>query len=348
MPPKRAGSLQRAVTKADARTHFRRSFTQNAAVLVVAGALAGGAAFGVAWVAGFGAVAHVALHAHYVWLPVALAGLIPAYAGYIAAHRAVARVEGGPELRWTHSAAVVAAGFGAFAVRGGFAVDVDALRRAGATRREARVRTLGLGALEYAILAPAACGAAIFLLVRAAHISFGLTLPWAIAVPIGFAVALPMTRYRERLRRRGGLASALAHGLDAVAVLRDLSVRLRTFGAAAFVGMAAYWLGDIFVLWATLHAFLGRPPPVATLVIGYATGYVLTRRTLPLAGAGAVEALVPFALHWTGYPLAASLLAVVAYRIANLWLPLIPALLGLRAMRHAFEHDDGTKHPLAA
>lgn len=348
MASTRTPFLHRAIAKADGRTHFRRSFTQNAAVLALAGILAGGAAIAVAWVAGLGVVVHVFAHADFVWLPVALAGLIPAYAGYIAAHRSVARVEDGPNLNWTHTAAVVAAGFGAFAVRGGFAVDLDALSRAGATRREARVRTLGLGALEYAILAPAACGAAIFLLVRAAHISFGLTLPWAIAVPLGFAVALPMLRYRDGLRRRGGIAAAVAHGLDAVAVLRDLAVRLRSFGAAAFVGMAAYWLGDIFVLWATLHAFLGRPPPVATLVIGYATGYVLTRRTLPLAGAGAVEAFVPFALHWTGYPLAASLLAVMAYRIFNLWLPLIPALFGLRAMRHSFADGNGKEHPLAA
>jgi uncharacterized membrane protein YbhN (UPF0104 family) len=333
--------LRRAAAKAERWTHYRRSLTQNAFVLILAGALAAGGAFGVAWVAGFRAVVHLLFHPpDLIWLAVALAGLVPAYAGYIAAHRAVARVEGGPELAWSETAAVVAAGFGAFAVRGGFAVDVDALHRAGATRHDARVRALGLGAVEYAILAPAACGAAIFLLVRAAHISLGFTLPWAIAVPLGFAAALWFMRYRDRWRRRGGILGAIAHALEAVAVLRHLAVRLRTFGAAAFVGMAAYWLGDIFVLWATMQAFLGHPPAVATLVIGYATGYVLTRRTLPLAGAGAVEALVPFALHWTGFPLPASLLAVLAYRIFNLWLPLIPALLGLRALRRAHPGDE--------
>jgi hypothetical protein len=340
--------LRRAVANAERWTHFHRSSTQHAAVLLFAGALAFGATVGVASIAGFGAVAQFFVDAHLIWLPVALAGLIPAYAGYIAAHRAVARVEGGPELAWTHTAAVVAAGFGAFAVRGGFAVDLDALCRAGASRSEARVRTLGLGVLEYAVLAPAACGAAIFLLVRAAHISLGLTLPWAVAVPIGFAIALPLMRRRDSLRGRGRLLRALAHGLDAVAVLRHLSLRLRTYGALAFVGMAAYWLGDIFVLWATLHAFLGRPPAVATLVIGYATGYVLTRRTLPLAGAGAVEALVPFALHWTNFPLAASLLAVVAYRIFNLWLPLIPAAIGLRALQRTYPVAGDSERPLAA
>jgi uncharacterized membrane protein YbhN (UPF0104 family) len=71
------------------------------------------------------------------------------------------------------------------------------------------------------------------------------------------------------------------------------------------------------------------------VIVGYATGYALTRRTLPLAGAGVVEALLPFALSWMSYPLAAAVVAVGAYRVVNLWLPLVPALAGLRAERRA-------------
>ena len=41
-----------------------------------------------------------------------------------------------------------------FVARGGFAVDVHAFRQAGLSDREVRVRVLGLGALEYALLAP--------------------------------------------------------------------------------------------------------------------------------------------------------------------------------------------------
>jgi len=68
-------------------------------------------------------------------------------------------------------------------------------------------------------------------------------------------------------------------------------------------------------------------------VVGYATGYALTRRTLPLAGAGAVEALLPFALTWVGYGLPSAVLAVFAYRVFNLWLPLGPAAAALYALR---------------
>jgi uncharacterized membrane protein YbhN (UPF0104 family) len=68
-------------------------------------------------------------------------------------------------------------------------------------------------------------------------------------------------------------------------------------------------------------------------LIGYGTGYALTRRTLPLGGAGSVEALVSFALAWTGVPLAKAVLAVFAYRLFNLWLPLLPAAVGLHHLK---------------
>ena len=93
--------------------------------------------------------------------------------------------------------------------------------------------------------------------------------------------------------------------------------------------VTARWAGEVFVLWVCLAAFTRTTPSVAAVVVGYATGYALTRRTLPLAGAGAVEALLPFALVWVGYGLAPAVLAVFAYRIFNLWLPLGPAAVGL-------------------
>src|SRR5581483_37824 len=86
-------------------------------------------------------------------------------------------------------------------------------------------------------------------------------------------------------------------------------------------------------LWSTLHAFSAHTPPVAQLIVGYATGYAATRRALPLGGAGIVEALLPFALGWVKIERAPALLAVSAYRLINLWLPMIPALAGLPTLR---------------
>jgi len=59
--------------------------------------------------------------------------------------------------------------------------------------------------------------------------------------------------------------------------------------------------------------------------LAYATGYALTRRSMPLGGAGITEALMTFALHWAGQPVLPALAAVVVYRVFNFVLPIIPA-----------------------
>src|SRR3954452_1676463 len=107
----------------------------------------------------------------------------------------------------------------------------------------------------------------------------------------------------------------------------------RRHGFKALAGMAFYWAGEVFVLWVCLAAFTRHLPSIPAVVVGYATGYALTRGPLPLAGAGAVEALLPFALEWVGFPLPAAVLAVFAYRIFNLWLPIVPAVAGVIALR---------------
>jgi uncharacterized membrane protein YbhN (UPF0104 family) len=97
--------------------------------------------------------------------------------------------------------------------------------------------------------------------------------------------------------------------------------------------MAVYWAGDIACLWAALHIFFQNPPPLAILVLGYATGYALTRRSLPLGGAGVVDTLLPLSLVWLGIAFAPAVTAVVVYRFLNLWLPMIPALAGLPTLK---------------
>ena len=305
-------------------------------LLVVVGAiLAVGAVFGVAWAAGLDAVRDRLLHVDLVWLPIAAAVLLPAYAGYISAYRAVTEVEGERPLEWRATAAVVATGFGIFHVRGGLGVDLEAMHQSCSSPAEARSRVLGLGALEYAVLAPAASVAAMLVLVEGTRISWGMTLPWAICVPLGFLFGFAALRHNGRLHRRGGFAGAIAQALEGVDILRRLAFTSPRVTISAYAGMTLYWAAEIFALWAMLHAFLGHAPDLPSVIVGYATGYALTRRTLPLAGAGVVEALLPFALSWMSYPLAAAVVAVGAYRVVNLWLPLVPALAGLRAERRA-------------
>src|SRR5690349_15112189 len=117
--------------------------------------LAAGALTGLAWVAGFGPTLQTLVRPRWIWLGAAVAAEAVAYLGYTLAYREVARAEGGAELEVPKVAALVATGFGAFVHGGGFALDRTALKRAGLSAEEARRRVLGLGVLEYAVLAPA-------------------------------------------------------------------------------------------------------------------------------------------------------------------------------------------------
>jgi uncharacterized membrane protein YbhN (UPF0104 family) len=300
-----------------------------AALLVLAGLLALGALAGVAWAAGFGAVAHFLIHPRWAWIAAAGGGELAAYVGYTFAYGEIARAEDGAELNTPKTAALVAAGFAAFLQGGGFALDREALRRVGLSKRQARERVLALGMAEYAVLAPATAIAALIVLLRVQGLGSGMTLPWIVGVPVGAAVALVALRFRERIAKRHGWRAGLGHALSALGFVLALA---RSRSAVAYVGIAVYWLGDVFCLWATLHVFAAKPPPVAQLLVGYASGYALTRRALPLGGAGVVEVLLPFALHWMGTPLPQALLAVVLYRAINLWLPMVPALVSIPAL----------------
>lgn len=299
----------------------------------VALVLSCGALLGDSWAAGFQEIAQVLLSPDWPWFGVAVAGELVAYSGYTLAYREVARVDEGPQLRLGHVAALVASGFGVFLPRGGFAADLEALTDHCADPRDARIRVLGLGALEWAVLAPGACACALYLIIGRWHVQPAMTLPWAIAVPLGFLTAAYALRHRSRFEGKRGWRAPLDHSIHAINVLRRLLARPREHGILAFLGMNLYWAGDIFVLWACLHVFLGHSPSIPAVILGYATGYALTRRSLPVGGAGAVEALLPFALLWVAVPLAPAVLAVLFYRVINLWLPLIPALTGLHLVR---------------
>ncbi|HZR96898.1 MAG TPA: lysylphosphatidylglycerol synthase domain-containing protein [Gaiellaceae bacterium] len=313
------------------RNHLERTRTESFVFVVASTGIAVGTLVAVSWVAGFEHVLARLQAVDPVWFATAFVAQIVAYVGYVFAYREIARVEEGCDLPTRSVVAAVTAGFGPFVARGGFAVDVHAFKAAGLSDREVRTRVLGLGALEYALLAPAACIVAIQLLADGHSPSLGLTLPWAISVPLGFAAALWAVERRDSLRSHDGRRRHLAQMLDSIHVLKCLFVQPRHLLGP--LGSAVYWFGDILCLWACLQAFTHGTPDISLLLLGYATGYALTRRTLPLGGAGAVEALLPFALSWCGISLAAAVLAVFAYRVFNLWLPIVPAAIGLRSLK---------------
>lgn len=283
------------------------------------------------------AVLHAVARVRPEWIPLCVLVQAAAMLAYALAFRVVAEMRDGPEVPFRLAVEIVLTGFGAFAVGGGFMVDQRALHANGDTVDGATVRVLGIGVLEYAVLAPVTCGAAIAVLATGGHGVHGSVLwPWAVGVPIGFAVALWFTapRYRDRLRR-------VRTAFDGVALLREL-IRHPLRHALAWIGMTAYWAADIASLYAALRLF-GTELGFAPTVLAYATGYAATRRTLPLGGAGVTEALLALALSWCGLPLAHAIPAVVAYRIANFLLPLAPAVRTHRRVLPMMDHSDALR-----
>ena len=302
-------------------------------VLVVPAVLALGAIAGLADLAGAERIDRAARHLHPAWLVLCFGGELVAYAGYVLAVRDTAKVDQGPKLSFGHSIQAVIGGFGVFAATrtsGGFAVDYWALRTAGEDREGAVARVLALGALEYAVLAPAALCAAIAILVDGEDISLGLTLPWLAVIP-GALVAIWLTspkraRYARHSPGAGRLREGFAHSVAGLSMLRRMLVAPPREHGLGLLGTAAYWAGDIACLWGALQLFGNPRLSIPALIIGYATGYVLTRRSLPAGGAGVVEIALTFALNWVGFPFVRALLGVVVYRLFNLWLPIVPAL----------------------
>jgi hypothetical protein len=231
-----------------------------ALLLAVAALLAFGALFGMAWVAGFGEVWRLLRNPGWGWLGVALMAEVAAYLGYTVAYRELVRADSGPELEVPKAAALVATGFGVFLQQGGFALDREALRRAGMPEREVQRRVLGLGALEYALLAPAAVAAASLVVIRGLPVGKSLTLPWLITLPTGATLALTALRFRRRLEGSGRIRRRLGHALRALELVLCMARTPRRHWLA-FAGIGLYWLGDIACLWATLHAFQANPRP---------------------------------------------------------------------------------------
>jgi uncharacterized membrane protein YbhN (UPF0104 family) len=309
---------------------------------LLAFALAVAAVAAVALINGFSAFTDAWKHIHPGWLALVIGGellAVPAYAGL---YRKVAELEGGPRTSYPLLLRLVIAGFGPFAPDGGFALDKRALEALEKDAHSATVRVLGLGALEWALLAPAAWICALVLLATNDPRPMpSLLWPWVIAVPIGFAIGLWLAapdRTERIAEGKGRWRKPLGKALRGVGVLHQLARDLAR-SWLAWSGTALYWALDIAAFYGALR-FIGLQPNLGETILGYATGYALTRRSMPLGGAAVTELLMTVALHWVGQPIGPALAAVVVYRVFNFLLPAAPALFVRRQLAPLLRPDE--------
>jgi uncharacterized membrane protein YbhN (UPF0104 family) len=299
------------------------------AVIALAAVVFTGSLAVMAAIAGWSHVTGALRIPHSWWLALALVAEVAAFAGYVLAYRSVA----GRDLSLRRATEYVAIGFGAFLAKGGSELDKHALRNEHDDAEEGEMRVVALDVLEHAPLAPAAWAAAVVLLAEGSRTpGLDFTLDWAVLVPVGAVLAFVGVRRRARFRRRRGWRGWLGRLLEGIHVLFELLRDWRTEWPA-LAGATIYWAGDVACLWACL-APLRAAPSLPAIVIAHAVGYVLTRRTFPLAGAGFVEVLMPLTLVAAGVPFATAIVGVFLYRLFNLWLPLVPALVALHTTRN--------------
>jgi uncharacterized membrane protein YbhN (UPF0104 family) len=305
-------------------------------------ALSIGAGVGMAFAAGIDDVLTRLQHPHWPWLLASLGFVTLGFIAYAIAYRGVHSAGCGSHAHGRSLMSLAIMGFGPFLPRGGAGLDREALRAAGATDRDARVRLTAAGGLELVLLAAAATVTAIVLLVQhvvVPHADF--TWPWAIAAPAGFLLGFWATRrFRERLRHHHGLAGMLGTLLDGAHLVFELLRR----PTVAVWAMAVYWAAEMAGVWAAMAAF-GFQMALGGLILGFASGYVVTRRTAPFGGAGMLMAALAAALWLCGAPLPAAVLGVFAYQFFSLWLPLPVALHWLRHFEDAALRGMGPAPP---
>lgn len=322
------------------RSWIRRAEGAPLFLSLLAIAIATAVSFVVAQAAGLHAVTDVIGRFQPLWLAPLLGARVLSYAGYTAAHHTTLSGDDKEGISPLQALKAVAFGAAATSLEGGFSIDHRMMRGGGASPRQATVRVLNLGALELATLAPAAWVCALLLL-GTPRVQLEVTIPWAVGVPVGFAAALAVApRLSARsLAHRGGLGRALARALEALELLIE-QVRHPWRYRLAWTGMSVYWTCEIVSLWAALAMFAIRPGP-EVVILAYATGHVLTPRSLPLSGVGLTELLLPLALMWTGVRLSGAVPAVYAYRLALLSLAIPPAIAAHGDVRKLL-HDPRT------
>lgn len=113
---------------------------------------------------------------------------------------------------------------------------------------------------------------------------------------------------------------------------------LRTGNSQLIAGAIGYWLFDNAVLWATLHAF-DVDTALSVVLMAYLIGQLGGLLPLP-GGVGGIDAGLAGALIVYGVPVAGAAVAVIAYRLALFWLPLLVGAVAFAQLRRDMPERD--------
>ncbi len=278
-------------------------------------------------------------HANPDWLFLGVGLKVLSGVGYVAVFRLIFC----RRMSWRVSYQIGMSELGANAVvptggAGGLALGAWALRRGGMQGREIARRTVAFFLLTSV---PNVVGVIVIGLGLATGVFAGernLLLTAVPAAVAGMAIvgALLAGRVAERLGPRLDRAGrdelsrrtrVLWKGLTAVADgVKEAVSLLREGNLVLILGMVAYLVFDVMILWATFRAF-GPAPALAILWIAYLIGELGGLIPVP-GGIGGVDAGLVGTLALYHVSLASAAGAVLAYRAIALW---VPSVLGAGA-----------------
>jgi uncharacterized protein (TIRG00374 family) len=287
-----------------------------------------------------------------LWIGIAIAFNVAAYATYIALFKAVV---GGDALRlsWTETYEINMAGVAATLLfsaggAGGVALTYWALRKAGMARRDVGRRMVAFVSLHYVFYPFALIIFGILLRtgVMNGKGSVELTIvPAAVAgllLILGVLVTLIPADAEERLahyahtersqhllQTLGKVPATLGEGFRFALGLFAHPSR----GGLAVLGAAGFWAFSIGVLWASFHAF-GVHVPLAVVVQGFFLGMVANLFPLAPAGVGAVDAGMIGAFVLFGFPSETVFPAILIFRLVSFWMPIPPGIFAFFQLRH--------------
>lgn len=287
-----------------------------------------------------------------LWIGVAVAFNIAAYATYIALFKAV--VSGDAlRLTWGETYEINMAGVAGTLLfsaggAGGVAVTYWALRKAGMARRDVGRRMIAFVSLHYVFYPIALILFGILLRtgVMNGKGSVELTIvPAAVAgllLILGVLITLIPADAEQRLARYahnersqhilqtvGKFPATLGEGFRFALGLFTHPSR----GGLAVLGAAGFWAFSIGVLWASFHAF-GVHVPLAVVVQGFFLGMVANLFPLAPAGVGAVDAGMIGAFVLFGFPSETVFPAILIFRLVSFWMPIPPGIFAFFQLRH--------------
>ena len=113
-------------------------------------------------------------------------------------------------------------------------------------------------------------------------------------------------------------------------------------GALAVGGAVGFWAANIGILWASFHAF-DVAVPLGVVVLAFFVGMVANLFPFAPGGVGAVDAGMIGAFVLFGIPSEAVFPAVLTYRVIAFWLPIPPGIIAFFQLRKTVQRweDEG-------